>query len=56
MQPEEVARALVKGMEGGRFLIIPGFEGKYTYLMKRLLPGVVDFIVSRDIRKAQQGK
>ena len=55
MQPDDVARALIKGMERGRFLIIPGFAGKYTYLMKRLFPGVVDFIMNRDIRKAQQG-
>jgi short-subunit dehydrogenase len=54
MQPDAVARALIKGMERGEFLIIPGFDGKLTFAVKRLFPGLVDFIMSRDIRKAQQ--
>ena len=56
MQPDEVARALIKGMERGEFLIIPNFDGKLTFAVKRLFPGLVDFIMSRDIRKAQQGR
>ncbi len=42
-------------MERGKFLIIPGYDGKLTFLAKRLFPGLVDFIMSRDIRKAQDG-
>lgn len=56
MQPDEVARALIKGMERGKFVIIPGFDGKLTFVSKRLFPGLVDFMMSRDIRKAQDGK
>ena len=56
MQPDEVARALIKGMERGKFIIIPGFDGKLTFVLKRLFPGLVDFIMSRDIRKAQAGR
>ena len=56
MQPDEVSQALIKGMERGKFLIIPGFDGKFNFVLKRLLPGLVDFIMSRDIRKAQDGK
>jgi hypothetical protein len=53
MQTDEVARALIKGMGRGTFLIIPGFDGKFTFLAKRLLPWLVDFIMSRDIRKIE---
>jgi len=56
MQPDEVSRALVKGMEIGRFISIPGFDGKLTLFAKRLFPRLVDFMMSRDIKKAQEGK
>ena len=55
-RPDEVAKALIKGMDRGKFLIIPCFDGKLNYLAKRLFPGLVDFIMSCDIRRAQQGK
>ncbi|MDY6917551.1 MAG: hypothetical protein SVP26_06340 [Chloroflexota bacterium] len=54
MQPDDVARALIKGMERRQFLIIPSFDGKFTFAVKRLFPGLVDWMMSRDIRKAQQ--
>ncbi|MGB2800634.1 MAG: hypothetical protein WBC82_12415 [Dehalococcoidia bacterium] len=51
-----MARALIKEMERGKVIIIPGFEGKYIFVLKRLFPRLVDFIMGRDIRKAQDGK
>jgi len=54
MQPDAVARALINGMERRRFLIIRGFDGKLTFAVKRLFPGLVDWMMSRDIRKAQR--
>ena len=56
LQPDEVSRALIKGMERGKVIIIPGFDGKLTFVLKRLFPRLVDFMISRDIRKAQDGK
>lgn len=53
MQPEDVARALIDGVRRGRFLIIPGFESKSTWLAKRLVPGLVNWIMDRTIRKVQ---
>jgi len=53
-QPDAVARALIKGMEQRKFLIIPGFDGKLTFAVKRLFPWLVDWMMSRDIRKAQR--
>jgi len=43
-------------MERGKVIIIPGFDGKLNFVLKRLFPGLVNFIMSRDIKKAQDGK
>jgi hypothetical protein len=51
-----VARQAVKGMEGNRYMIIPGFDGKLTYLMKRHFPTIVDLIMNGAIKKVQKGK
>jgi len=53
MQPDEVARAMVKGMEKGKFMIVPG-SGRIVFHAKRLLPGLVDSAMAGDIRKAQR--
>jgi len=54
MRPEEVARALIKGMEKGRFFIGPG-SARMLYLMKRYLPWVVELAMDRAIRKVRRG-
>jgi len=56
MQPDEVAQALIKGMRREKFLIVPGFEGKFTVMAKRLFPGLVEFVMNRDIKKVQERK
>ncbi|MEI6725944.1 MAG: SDR family NAD(P)-dependent oxidoreductase, partial [Actinomycetes bacterium] len=53
MQPDEVARDLIRGIERGTFMIVPGGDGKLAYFMKRHAPGVVDAIMRRGIRKAR---
>jgi len=53
MSADEVAWALIKGMARGRFMIIPGREGKLTYFMKRYTPALVDLFMRAAIRKAQ---
>jgi 3-dehydrosphinganine reductase len=55
LQPEQVADAMIKGMEKGKFIIAPG-SAKTIYLLKRYLPWLVDLVMDRDIRKAQKGK
>lgn len=55
MQPEAVAKALFKGLKHNRFIIIPGFEGKMIYLLKRILPKLV-FIVIDSTAKAAAKK
>ena len=56
LQPEEVARQAVKGIEGDSFMIIPGGDGKLTYWMKRHFPFIVNMIMDGAIKKVQKGK
>lgn len=51
-----VAEALVKGMKKKKFLIIPGFDSKLTYLVKHVTPAAADFFMDAKIKKAQKGK
>ena len=54
LQPEQVAEALIKGMEKGRFIILPG-SAKTVYLLKRHLPRLVDLVMDRQVKKVQRG-
>jgi len=56
MQPDDVAQVLIDGMKRNRFLIIPGFEGKFYFMIKRLFPSLVEFIMDREISKVQERK
>ena len=51
LSADEVARTLIKGMASGRFMIIPGWDGKLAYFMKRHIPAVVDLVIENTIRK-----
>ena len=53
MQPEEVAKALLRGVEKGKFFIGPG-SAKMLYYLKRFVPWLVDLVMDRDIRKVQK--
>ena len=54
MQPEDVAKALVKGIQKKQPIIIPGFEGRMTCLAKRLVPSLVERLMDRTIRRVQE--
>jgi 3-dehydrosphinganine reductase len=56
MQPEAVAKALLKGIERNRFMIIPGLDGKLTWILKRAFPGLVDAVMVAKIKKVQDRK
>lgn len=51
LQPGEVAKALLRGMKKGTFLIGPGSAG-LLYRLKRYFPWLVDMFTERAIRKA----
>ncbi|MGP8330315.1 MAG: SDR family oxidoreductase [Methanosarcinaceae archaeon] len=52
MTPEVVAKELIRGIQKNKFLIIPSMNGKFTFLMKRLFPSLVEFVMDRQIKKA----
>ncbi len=56
MMPDDVAAAYLRGMMKDRFIIIPGFDGKFTFLAKRLFPGLVSLIMDRIIKKTEKKK
>ena len=56
MQPDQVARSLIRGLQKNKFMIIPGFDGKLTYYAKRFLPGLVSAIMDLDVKKVQKKK
>jgi NAD(P)-dependent dehydrogenase (short-subunit alcohol dehydrogenase family) len=56
MQPEQVAAAMIKGMEQGKLMVVPGFMNWLSWTMKRLWPGFVFSFMDSDVRKAQAKK
>ena len=56
LKPEEVAAAALRGIESNSFMIIPGFDGKLTYWMKRHFPFIVNMIMDGAIKKVEKEK
>ncbi|MBN1689502.1 MAG: SDR family oxidoreductase [Dehalococcoidia bacterium] len=54
MKPEAVAAALLKGMEKGDFMIIPNADGKFTWIMKRLFPWLVEMVTDSQVKGVQK--
>lgn len=52
--PDFIAKAVLKGMQQNKLLIIPSVDGKITFWLKRFFPGLVDWFIRRSIRKAQR--
>lgn len=50
---DQVARAMLKGVQRRRFMIIPGAGARFTWLAKRLVPGIVFAVMDRDVRSVQ---
>ncbi len=45
---------VVKGMLRKRFLIVPGLDGRFTHLISRLFPSLVEYMMEREINKVAQ--
>ena len=56
MSAEEVAKNAIIGLNRKKFLIIPGFMGKITFLLKSLFPSLVFSIMDNDVRKTPKGE
>jgi 3-dehydrosphinganine reductase len=54
LSPERVARALVRNLGRRKFLIIPGFRARLSWLVYRLFPGLVHRIMDRDVLVARR--
>ena len=46
LKPDYVARFIVRGMARGRYLIMPGFNARFLYLLNRFVPGWVSRMIS----------
>jgi short-subunit dehydrogenase len=53
LSPEFVAHALLKQLPKKKLMIIPGRDGKMTWLLKRFIPGVVERFMDKAIRKVK---
>jgi 3-dehydrosphinganine reductase len=56
MNPDGVAETLIRGMEKGKFMIIPGLEGKFIYLAKRYVPSLVNYVMDRAVEKLTRSR
>ncbi|MDJ0702759.1 MAG: hypothetical protein QNJ46_05715 [Leptolyngbyaceae cyanobacterium MO_188.B28] len=45
-QPEQVAKALVKGLDNGSNEILVGWQSKVSSLFNRLVPGLMERVIS----------
>ena len=52
---EKVAEELIAGIKKNTFMIIPGFDGKLIYFVKRLFPFVINMVMDSAISKTQKG-
>jgi 3-dehydrosphinganine reductase len=54
MSSDAIAKELMKGLRKNTFMIIPGFDGKLTYFLKRYMPWIVDAVMDSTIKKTQK--
>jgi 3-dehydrosphinganine reductase len=54
MSSDAVAKELICGIRKNTFMIIPGFDGKLTYFLKRFMPFIIDMVMDSAIRKTQK--
>lgn len=52
LSADAVAAALLDGIARHRFLIIPGREARFAHLMKRFFPGLVTWVMDRQVARA----
>ncbi len=51
MSADDVAKYLIRHIRKGTFMIIPGLDGKVSFIAKRFLPWIVEFVMDREIKK-----
>ena len=56
VEPDLIARGLLKGLKKGRFIIIPTVLDRIFCFVDRLIPRFVDFMTDLDVKKVQKKK
>jgi 3-dehydrosphinganine reductase len=56
MTADAVAEAILKGVRKGRYVILPGFEGKFFYRLTNILGNLTYPIMDMMVRRAQKKK
>ena len=56
LSPEQVADEILNAIKKGKYVVIPGFEGKFLYRLINLLGNLVYPIVDLMVRNAQKNK
>lgn len=51
---EQVASALISGMQTNRFLIVPGLEARISCTAKRFVPSLVEWVMDRQIASVRK--
>ena len=54
LQPEFVAEVVLRGIQKKQKMIIPGFDGKMSLILKRFFPGLIDWVMNLSIKKIQK--
>ncbi len=53
-EPDQVARAALRGVARRRFLVVIGFESRFLRCVNGIAPGAMDWMLDRMIRAAQR--
>lgn len=56
LEAGHVARAVLRGIERRRFLVVPGFDSKFLRFANGVAPGGIDWMFDRMVRAAQRQK
>ena len=54
LSSDAVAKELIAGIQKKTFMIIPSFEGKLSYFLKRHMPFIIDMVMDSAIKKSQK--
>lgn len=51
LQPDDIAKAVVQSLSNSSFYILPGFDAKSTFWVKRHFPFLIDWMIKRKLKK-----
>lgn len=54
LEADQVARAVLRGIERRKFLVVPGFDSKFLRFANGVAPGAIDWMFDRMVRTAQR--